>query len=273
MTEAVRWSLTEEPSGAFSVWEQPDPQQRYVIGADVAGHRIKDKSWETRHLSSWLQDRPDWCCMIVLSLHDARHVATWHGYQDPIDYALTIATVGYYYNTAFIVPEATGPGVAVCEELRTLSYPELYRRRSLNLIAAVDAQPHIGFHTDPYTRNEPISLLMHAINNGLFTTPEQELVNEMRTMQFDEGGTARARGKNKDDRVMALGLALVGRRAILQPEEPTVAEGRKLSRFDRMVWEQHDREQELRAQGDRVRRRVSRSPYDELRRRLDRRRK
>lgn len=203
---------TESPGGKLRIWDWPDPQRRYVIGADAAENVVRDRAMlGAKATFNYLDDRPDYSAAIVLDMESQKHVATWHGWEDPGDWAVTLAALGYLYNTALIVPENNSIGNAVLHVLtRQIRYPSIYRSRQFNVIGAGLTQEW-GWRTTTNTRGILIRNVQDLYGARIPFTRDEQLVEELRTMQYDERGTPRAKGKDKDDLVFALALALQGR--------------------------------------------------------------
>lgn len=231
--------LLQHQGGRLKVWQEPAEVRKYVIGIDVAENRVRDRNL-TRGRTSILLDRPDFSCAIVIDLENADHVATWHGYMDTSEFAITCASIGMYYNDALLVPEVNGPGVALIETLvKVIQYQNIYRSKLFNRVDLDPLGTEFGWRTTATTRPILISHISQAINYGHARTKDAELVKELRQVEYDEQGVARARGRNKDDRVMAYGLALVGRSELMSGSllavDNTKAESR-LCPDDQITW-------------------------------------
>lgn len=211
MTQPPVVVLTESRTGQLRVWDQPKDHCKYVIGADPSEGKVRDKGVGKRKFN-YLDDRPDYSAAIVLELETGLHVASWHGYLPPEQFAVVIAALGQHYNNALIVPEINGPGLVLVTALsETLHYPNLYRTRLFNVY---DRDMHVaqwGWRTTADSRQMLVSRINEAVHQGNAFTRDRGLIGELRTMEFDDQGNPRARGKNKDDRVLAFGMALQGR--------------------------------------------------------------
>lgn len=198
--------------GRLRIWDHPEDGWDYCIGADTAENVVRDRgaSRRTKRVS-YIDDRPDYSAAMVIEMETGRHIASWHGYEDPSVYGYFLDALGRYYNDALLVPELNGPGISVVERLLDLRYPNLYRAVQFNDIDPEGPASSWGWRTTQENRPRLISRVSQAINSPTFTTRDKALVDELRTMQYDESGKPRAKGKDKDDRVIALGLALQGR--------------------------------------------------------------
>lgn len=240
MHASVGFQLQQNQAGKLLVWDEPREGVKYVIGIDVAENRVRDRNSIARGKPQIGMERPDYSCAIVLEMETALHVATWHGHIDVTEYGLTCAALGRYYNDALLVPEVNGPGLAVVETLsKMVGYQPLYRSKLVNRVDLDPLGTEWGFRTTMHTRVLLIAQIQTLINYGQLFTRDTNLVKEIRTMEYDESGTPRGRGRNKDDRVMALGLALIGRAEQMNGTlgaNPTNAAMSRLSRDDQLTW-------------------------------------
>ena len=231
--------LSESPTGSMKVWDPPCDDREYVIGVDVAEGKVRDRTALQRRTNiNYGSKRPDYSAAVVIELITGLHVASWHGYVPPDEYAGTVAAMGMYYNDALLTVEMNGPGISVLSRLtETLAYDNMYRSRLWNVIGQDPTKPTFGFQTNPSSRKQ---LMMHvhaAINSNQLFTRDALLIDELRTMEFDEAGVERGRGSNKDDMVLAFALALEGRYASgsqVAPPPRTPANDRR--GYDDAVW-------------------------------------
>lgn len=240
--------LHENRNGLLRIWDHPVDNTEYVIGIDVAEGRKKDRSAsERRGMASYSDSRPDYSAMIVIELESSQHVATWHGYIPPDALATIAAALGFYYNTALLVPEINGPGIAVITRLaETIQYPNIYRSRVFNVLDRDPHNPALGWRTDAHSRKILMVRIHEMLASDSIFTRDRMLISELRTMEFDDQGTERARGRNKDDCVLAFSMALQGR------YESIGATGRKVEKLkitdreamDKAVWDKVKLKQE-----------------------------
>lgn len=247
--------LTPNRHGMLRIWDPPRDRAEYVIGADTSEGKVRDKGAGKRKFN-YMDDRPDYSAAIVLELESGLHVATWHGYLPPDEYASVLAALGFHYNNALIVPEINGPGLVVVTRLTdTIRYPNVYQTRIFNSSAKDPWIPQWGWRTTVDTRQLLVSRINEAVNPGRLFTRDRTLIAELRTMEFDDNGTPRARGKNKDDNVLALGMALQGRFERLSGLQGEVAPKSTNRDYDDMVWAKVKAQREQR-ENDRLRDRL-----------------
>lgn len=216
--------LVFSQTGKLRIWREPVAREEYVIGADVSEGKVRDRgSGKSKLGASIMTDRPDRSAAIVLEKETGEHVATWHGWIDPVEYAVALGALGLYYNTALLVPEINSMGIAVVSKLiDDIRYPRVYRSRVVAQVTADPLTNTFGWRTTQANRPLLIARIHEQLNTDQLWTHDPVLIDELRTMEYDEIGTPRARGKNKDDLVMALGMALQGRYELLhgQLDEP-----------------------------------------------------
>jgi hypothetical protein len=158
--------------------------------------------------------------------------------------------MGYIYNTALLIPEVNGPGLAVVEGLTLkVQYPNVYRSKVWNKPDSDMLGGDWGWRTSMNTRPILIARVDEAINQECLFTRDKDLIRELRTMQIDETGIPRAKGKDKDDRVFALGLALQGRFELLYGTLNQEQELSHLSHADQQVWDHIKKQQEASSRG------------------------
>lgn len=233
--------LQQSPAGHLQIWDDPVHGRSYVVGADVAEGKVRDlQSFRQKIFDpSRIGERPDYSAAVVIEKETGVHVASWHGYIEPTEFATAVCALGLYYSRALIVPEINGPGIAVVENLtKMFKYPFVYRNRIYNFIDRDPIGASFGFRTTEQTRPMLISRVQEAINTGAAFTRDKRLCQELRTMVFDTTGKPRAMGRDKDDMVFAWALALQGRYELLYGSlEDRSTEDDRLPAYDRRVWQ------------------------------------
>jgi hypothetical protein len=202
--------------GRCMIWDHPTATGQYVIGADAAESKQRDIGSYASRVQRY-RDNPDYDAAIVLELETGRHVASWHGRVNATEFFHVLAALGWYYNQAVIAVERNSVGSAVVDLLITVAqYPELYRATVFARADVDGPNADVGWTTNQHTRGLLIARIHQALASGVPFTRDQQLCNELRTMQYDNKGEARARGADKDDRVMAFGIALQARYELLR---------------------------------------------------------
>jgi len=184
------------PHGKWMVWEPPVPGHKYVIGADPAlGLEDGDNS-----------------SICVLDVTAARQVAEFVDTMGPERFALEIAASGYWYNGALLVPEINNIGYVVLKRLiANITYPNLYKWPKFD---EVNKYTHKrGFETNSRTKQLMVSSMINYVEDELLEIASKELLGEMSTFEQRNEGDYFSFGAQKgrhDDRVMSLGLAVMG---------------------------------------------------------------
>lgn len=179
----------------WRIWRKPDFTKIYAMGSDVAEGVGADAS----------------CCSII-DVNTGYHVATyWSNMVDVDNYASELYKGGNWYNKAFNCIESNNHGHAVIAlmggAVGSLAYPNLYRRIEYDEYTAKKSKV-IGFKTTASTKPRIIENLKAALRTGDLITQDRETILELSSFVRDQkNGRMGAKGKAKDDRVMALALA------------------------------------------------------------------
>jgi hypothetical protein len=178
-----------EDGGEFSIWEFPDSQEIYVIGADVAeglGHG-------------------DFSSAHIISANTGLLVAQWHGHVDPDIFGEQILrALGYYYNHALIGVESNNHGLTTIKGLQRVGYRNIYRQRKMN-----SRNPQIsdtmGWRTTAVSKPLAIDELNAAVRDESVLIYDKSTIAELRTFVRESNG--KMHGSPHDDRVMSLAIA------------------------------------------------------------------
>jgi hypothetical protein len=135
--------VEEGENGQFRKWLDPEPQERYIVTADVcSGSTATDYST----ISVW--------CRRGLMLEQ---VASYKGRPDPDELALMLDALGRFYNNAIVCPESNTYGRHTLKELRKLAYPCIYRQLAWNRAEGRIVRNTLGFETTAKSRPMLIS--------------------------------------------------------------------------------------------------------------------
>lgn len=176
--------------GRLSVWEEPTPGERYVIGADVAEGL----------------EHGDYSCADVLD-SKGRQVAQWRGHIDPDQYGLVLKWLGKAYNRALIGVERNNHGLTTLKTLQDEGYPHLYVQMDLEHRAENKQTKKVGWLTTAKSKNKIIDQLSAELRDGEHGIACAETIQEMATFVIDETGSMGAKPGCYDDRVMARAIA------------------------------------------------------------------
>lgn len=239
--------LVPSKGGNLKLWAAPVHGRNYVMGVDVAEGKAPESRFGKRR--SALREARDFSCAVVIDRFSAQFCAMWHGYIDTTQFSHTVMNLGMYYNEALLAVEVTGPGNAVQANLFDWGYTNFYVAPQENKIEA-KFQSFFGWKTSKQTRPRLISAIHEMLLEDWCDIPSDELLQEMRTLQFDKQGDERGLGVHKDDRVYAYGIALRVRMDDLMHASAPEASKKyaHLPDMDRRIWEQNDKLEEGRMQ-------------------------
>lgn len=177
-----------EDGGALAIWAYPEPEQRYVIGAD-ASQGLEHSDFASVHV-----------------IHARTHevVAHWHGHIDPDLFGTEIIyRLGNFYNKALVGVESNTHGLTTLIMLRRLAYFPIYYERSPKYKNSVPTDV-LGFRTTQTSKPLIIDELQKALRESMVLHDEYTLA-ELRTFVRNEKG--KMQGSPYDDRTMSLAIA------------------------------------------------------------------
>ncbi len=173
------------------VWELPDPDEDYAIGADIA------EGLENGDRSSF----------DVVKKSTGEQVAHWFGHLDAELFAQLLTHIGKWYNTAYIGPERNNHGHAVLQKLRDI-YPvrAIYAEQHLDRDND-DETPKLGWLTTKQSKpvvTEGLKTLLREKASGIRWVGT---INELNTYVYDAKGSMGAQTGCFDDQVMSYAIA------------------------------------------------------------------
>jgi hypothetical protein len=200
----LQFNVNEDRRGALVVFKKPQENRRYTIGVDVAEGIDNTETGED----------PDYSVAIVADADTGEQVAKLRGRIEPGPFGEYVAALGRYYNWAYLVPEANGPGIALIERLMQEQYPPglLYRRRvqpDERFETGQDLQT-IGWKNTTVTRPQLLSKLDMAIRELSLIFVDPNTVDELKAFVWKPNGKCEAQEGSHDDEVFAAGLCVVG---------------------------------------------------------------
>ncbi len=186
----LQWIPNHDTDGIdpLSVWELPQPQHSYVLGADVA----EGLDWG------------DYSCAYVIDISNGLVVAEWHGHVPADLFGEEIYKLGIWYNTALVGVESNNHGLTTITALRRLGYKRLFRRRRVNSTQGNTPMTEFGWHTNKSTKPLMIDELGRSLREQEIELRSAGCLGELRTYVRDERGAMN--GSPHDDRVMALAI-------------------------------------------------------------------
>lgn len=226
----------------LKIWEEPDPHGVYVVAADPAyGHDEQN-------------DRS--ACQVIRCYADCvEQVAEFASASTPTNqFAWLIASVvGYYKNVGSLIIEINGPGEAVWNEYKSLKQivtqgylrgaaQERGIRDIFNNVRnyifsrsdSMSASNSLMWKTQTQLKVAIMERLRDFTNSGHMLIRSMETIEEMRSVTRD-GDVIKAQGRKKDDRVLALAMAIraweerVRKTQISNNQTKAAAEARKMT--------------------------------------------
>lgn len=184
--------LTMAAAGYLLVWELPDEDEDYAIGADVAeGLEHGDRS-----------------SFDIVAKSDGRQVAHWFGHLDTKRFARLLAHIGRWYNTAYLGPERNNHGHAVLQELVDI-YPtsRIYTEQHLDREDTDEETHKVGWYTSAQSKPILVSGLEDLLANDVDGIRWRGTVSELNIFVFDKKGRMGAQSGGFDDQVMSYMIA------------------------------------------------------------------
>lgn len=181
------------------VWELPDPNSEYVMGADVAEGLGGPDS--------------DFSVAVVLRLGKNgapdRQVAKFRSNTtSPIEFAYMMKSLGKWYNTAMIAVELNKYDIAAGTLRFNLQYPNLYRWKALDATNILTNK--FGWVTNQVTKPRLYQTFIRYLKANMVIIRSKNCSEEMKTFQKEDmqsRGAEAALGAF-DDELMATMIAL-----------------------------------------------------------------
>jgi hypothetical protein len=194
-----RPAFVPDAKGFLRIYQEAQPEERYVIGADSCESALTH----------------DEACAQVLKRSTWTQVAHLHGHMNPEDFAERLFALGLYYNRALLCPERNGPGLVTLTYLAKQNYPNLCHQPKS--IVGDDGQwteaEEYGFHTNAKTKPLIIDQLQNALRSLLIVIKDPLTLQELEmyvVKQVSKEGHVEmgAEEGHRDDCVMALAISL-----------------------------------------------------------------
>lgn len=177
--------------GDTQIFELPDPQLDYAIGADVA-MGVAGGDYSSFH---------------VVSKEPRRVVAKGRMRWDFSEFSEILNNFGHFYNQALVAVEANNHGASVLQLLLdTYTYPNLYTEQPLGRKARqANRKARKGFWTTATKKRMICDQLLQDLNTGTIWVRSAETLLELGSFMQNEDGTLF--GRPHDDDVISLAIA------------------------------------------------------------------
>lgn len=180
----------ENPKGYVKIYNFPEQNKFYSIGADVAEGLI-DGDYSAAMLGS----------------NDLNIDAIWHGHIDPDLYGYELVKLAKFYNDAYIGVESNNHGLTTLKSILHHEYYNVYYQKTYDKITDKVTQK-LGWNTNPKTKPLMIDKLAQYVREKWLGLYDKELNKELFTYVKDEKGRTNAQEGSHDDLVMSLAIWL-----------------------------------------------------------------
>ena len=198
----------EEPIAKYGaedciwVWEEPDPERKYLLSADVSRG-----------------DSDDFCSFVILDIETKEEVAECVVMIHPDLFAEMLFEWGAIYNGAYVVIDANGVGNVTAFKMVELGYKNLHydnddykvimgkkNKKNNNIISKKNNNKTPGFKSTQ-CRDQLVNNLVANIRDEVFTIKSKRLITEFETWVWLNGRADHMKGKH-DDIITALMVGL-----------------------------------------------------------------
>lgn len=196
-TEEIKDGITNKklefrhnPSGNWYIHKEPEEDNRYVFGVDVA-EGLADGNYSA---------------VVILDKKNMEEVGGYHGHIRPETFSKELAKAGKYYNDALIAVEVNNHGLTTLTHLKPIYYRLYYRPEFGKRVA--HTTENLGWKTTGKTKPLMIDNLDKSLRDKDVVINSIEILDELSTYTEFADGKMGADGNAYDDRVMALAIAV-----------------------------------------------------------------
>lgn len=182
--------FVDDPKGYVSIWQEPDKDRIYSIGADVAEGLAHG----------------DFSCAYVGS-DEFDIVARWYGHLDADLFGEELVKLGRYYNEAYIAPENNNHGIATIKAITKKEYYNLYTMKTFDKFSDGSTEK-VGWSTNSRSKPLMIDKLVEFVRERYLGIPDATLISEMFTYIIEDNGSTNAQSGCHDDTVIACAIML-----------------------------------------------------------------
>lgn len=184
-----QWQYVDDGGGPLRIWEYPEAEGRYAIGADP----------------SQGMEHGDYSAAHVINVRNGHVVACWHGRIDPDLFGSDVlAPLGRMYGQALIGVESNNHGLTTLKALHRTKYHPIFMQRSPRYKRSVPTDI-LGYRTSSITKPLMVDEMNMSLREGATVLWDAETIAELRTFVRDESG--KMTGSPFDDRTISLCIA------------------------------------------------------------------
>ena len=205
------------PEGELAVWQYPELDGVYVIGADVA-EGLSYGDYSSAH---------------IIDAATGILVAHWHGHIEPDLFGDLLAELGWWYNTALLGVENNNHGLTTLKAAQKHGYRNLYKQRRMGHVRP-EATEILGWRTTVTTKPLAIDELNMNLRDGAIEVYCGKTIAELKTFVRKENG--KMAGSPHDDRTISLAIANQMLKYVWLPEYRNDV---KVPHNSMLWWEQH----------------------------------
>lgn len=188
-------SFYQAPYGALTVYEDPIPGEKYVIGADPSDGLLEGGDNSA-------------ACVLHCGVGRLRQVAMWAKPIEPDEFADLLYGLGMLYNKALLGVEVENMGRATLLRLaKDLFYPNLFFRKLQDELSE-KRQTKFGWYTTSISKPIMISTGQAAVRDDDINLMDIPTIDEFTAYKRMDGGSYGAPQGKKDDRVMSTLIAI-----------------------------------------------------------------
>ena len=180
--------MDENREGNLYIYDYPQWEEPYIIGADVA-----------------LGVGQDYSAAVVMN-NKYEIVAHYRNNRiDPSLWGELLFYLGRYYNNAFLAVESNSMGIATLQKLDSMGYVNLYRQTKVANVSNEEGE-RLGFRTTSATKPAIIGNLKNLIENEEIMIPSPQVIQELKDYIATDTGKTEAAPGCYDDSVISLAI-------------------------------------------------------------------
>lgn len=193
LSEGTVIKFFDDPKGYVAIWNEPEVDRTYVIGADPSGGVGKDLG------AAYVKDQKS-----------GKLVARLWADLQPSDFAKELYKLAVYYNRAWVCVESNNHGGTVLYVLKEIGYSNLYKRATIDEMTMKPTKK-IGYLTTQSNKLLLTENFKTSAKEGKIIIQDSELISEMSSFMQFSGKTGKsvkreASSGSHDDLVMAAAL-------------------------------------------------------------------
>lgn len=181
-------TFDEHREGNLYIYDYPQWEEPYVIGADVA-----------------LGVGQDYSVAVVMNKQHQVVAMYRNNRIDPSAWGELLFYLGRYYNNALLAVESNSMGIATLQRLDQMGYVNLYRQTKMANVSNEEGE-RLGFRTTSATKPAIIGNLKNLIENEELYIPDAHMIQELKDYISTETGKTEAAPGCYDDTVISLAI-------------------------------------------------------------------